>query len=341
MLQEFDHLPPGLLSARAGQLESILGGPALIHLSGRPQRARVVCVLLHGNEPTGWEAVRSLLAKYDVGGGETPLPRSLSLFIGNVQAAARGVRRLDGQPDYNRVWPGCDGEAGPEHDMMRQVVDRMRGLDVFASVDVHNNTGLNPHYACINVIDNRFLHLAAMFSRTVVYFRRPCGVQSMAMAEVCPSVTLECGKPGQPHGVEHAAEYLDACLHLSDHPQHPVPSQDVDLFHTVAIVKAPDDLRIGFEGGGLDLKLPEDLDRLNFRELPRSTALGRIADGCGLGLLVQDEKGRDVSGRYLQKMDGELCLQLPVMPSMLTRDLEVVRQDCFCYLMERYDDHLL
>jgi hypothetical protein len=28
------------------------------------------------------------------------------------------------------------------------------------------------------------------------------------------------------------------------------------------------------------------------------------------------------------------------MPSMLTLNHRVVRQDCLCYLMERYDDHL-
>jgi hypothetical protein len=29
-----------------------------------------------------------------------------------------------------------------------------------------------------------------------------------------------------------------------------------------------------------------------------------------------------------------------VMPSMLTKDLDVIRQDCLCYLMERYGSHL-
>jgi hypothetical protein len=28
------------------------------------------------------------------------------------------------------------------------------------------------------------------------------------------------------------------------------------------------------------------------------------------------------------------------MPSMLTRDETVIRQDCLCYIMERYNDHV-
>ncbi|MES9855604.1 MAG: M14 family metallopeptidase [Sedimenticola sp.] len=343
MLQELDALPPGLLDLEAPQLEVLLGGPTLIHLPGRRTPALFVSVLMHGNETTGWAAVRDLLRTYAPGGGDGVLPRAVSLFVGNVSAAAQGVRRLDGQPDYNRVWPGCEEsveELSPERHMMARVVAIMEARGVFASVDLHNNTGLNPHYACINVLDPRFLHLAALFGRTLVYFIRPCGVQSMAMARLCPSVTLECGKPGQTHGVEHARDYLDACLHLSEHPSHPVAEHDVDLFHTVAIVKVPEHLSFGFDGEGVDICFADDLDYLNFRELPRGTSLGRVAEGVGRGVTVSDEQGNDVTARFFKVEEGELRLRLPVMPSMLTKDCRVVRQDCLCYLMERYNDHL-
>ena len=179
-----------------------------------------------------------------------------------------------------------------------------------------------------------------MFSRTVVYFIRPCGVQSMAMSKICPAVTLECGKPGHSHGVEHARDYLDACLHLAEHPQHSVASQDIDLFHTVATVKVPAALSFGFDEPGVDIDFDDDLEYLNFRELPRGTTRARIRSGVTAGLCAFDEQGRDVAARYFLQADGELRLRLPAMPSMLSRDRRVVRQDCLCYLMERYDDHL-
>ncbi|HEC15758.1 MAG TPA: peptidase M14 [Sedimenticola sp.] len=337
-LHELTHLPPGLLDTGATGLEALLGGPVLIHLPGRQEPPLFISVLMHGSETTGWEAVRALLKQYGAGGENRPdLPRAVSLFIGNVKAAALGLRRLDDQPDYNRVWPGSGSPHTPEHALMRQVVDSMAERGLFASVDIHNNTGLNPHYACVNVIDDRFLHLAAMFSRTVVYFLRPRGVQSMAMAKYCPAVTLECGKIGQAHGLEHVLEYLDACLHLSAFPDHPVAEHDIELFHTVATVKVLENLSFGFGEHGVDIRFADDLDRLNFRELPRGTSLGRVGPGCGLGLEVRDEQGRDVTGRYFVLEDGELRLRLPVMPSMLTRDRRVVRQDCLCYLMERYE----
>jgi succinylglutamate desuccinylase len=337
MLQEIDYLPEGLLRLEAHQLAATLAGPTLIHLPGRHAEPLFVSVLMHGNETVGWEAVRGLLARYDAGAA---LPRAMSLFIGNVEAAARDLRMLPGLPDYNRVWPSSEDGGTEEHRMMAQVVEIMRKRRPFASIDVHNNTGFNPHYACVNRLETPFLHLAMLFARTVVYFLRPRGVQSMAFAELCPAVTLECGKVGQAHGVEHAMQYLEACLHLSEHPQHPVTHQDIDLFHTVARVTVSPSADIGFAPDQGHIVFEPDLDRLNFQELPAGTPFGRI-NGNGLSLLdVRNEKGHDVGNEYFTIREGQLCLHRPVMPSMLTKDVEVIRQDCLCYLMERYGDHL-
>lgn len=334
-LQQLESLPKALLTCEVNQLVDVLGGPTLLHLQGRQEQPLFVSVLMHGNETTGWDAIQALLNKYWINGALT-LPRSLSLFIGNVTAAEKGVRRLEGQPDYNRVWPGSDTQGMAEHALMQTVVDVMKDRKPYASIDVHNNTGLNPHYACVNKLDEPFLHLATLFSRTVVYFIRPTGVQSLAMSKFCPAVTLECGRPDQPHGMSHALEYIDACLHLAQWPDHPVPEHDIELFHTVAIVKVPDGISFGFEEPQADLSFAGDLDLLNFRELPRGTRLGAVKSSAKLGLKVLDEFGSDVTCHYLTEENGELLLRQSVMPSMLTKNAEVIRQDCFGYFMERY-----
>jgi hypothetical protein len=331
MLNEIETLPESLLAARVEDLHDLLGGPTLIHLPGRQSEPLFLSVLLHGNEDAGFLAVQALLRAYE----PKELPRALSLFIGNVSAARAGQRSLDGQPDYNRIWPGTVCPELPEARMMQRLVDSMRARRVFASIDVHNNTGINPHYACINRIENRFLNLAAQFSRTVVYFIRPLGVQSMAMSEVCPALTIECGKPGQEYGVEHARDFLDACLHLHEIPSHPVSSHDVDLYHTVATVKIPEQISFGFEEGDVDLILVEGLDHLNFRELPAHTVLGRVRDGTATRLNVSDEHGEDVYDRYFRIERETLLTNCPLMPSMFTLDEKIIRQDCLGYLMER------
>ncbi|MFA9460187.1 M14 family metallopeptidase [Thiohalorhabdus methylotrophus] len=322
-------LPEGLLEREARELEDVLGAPALLHLPGRREPALFVSVLLHGNETTGWEAVRRVLRRY--GGG--PLPRAMSVFVGNVAAARSGQRRLDGQPDYNRIWRGS---GTPEHALAAEVHARMAERGVLASVDIHNNTGRNPHYGCVNRLDHRFLHLATLFSRTVVYFTRPDAVQSNAFAELAPAITVECGQPGDASGAAHAAELVDAMLHLREVPVHPVPRHDYDLYHTVATVNVRDSVRFGFEGG--ELVLRDDLDRLNFRELPAGTGLAEVRGRSGAAedyVVARDEQGAEVTDRYFHVDRGELRTRLRVMPSMLSHDPTIIRQDCLCYLMER------
>jgi succinylglutamate desuccinylase len=332
LFTQLNSLPAGLLDIDTVRLRALLPKPTLIHLAGRLDEPLFVSVLLHGNEPTGFMAVQRLLKKYR----NRELPRSLALFLGNVDAAARDVRRLEHQPDYNRIWPGTELPASPETAMAAAVFEAMRERRPFASIDIHNNTGLNPHYACINRLDNRFLQLATLFGRLVVYFRRPTGVQSAAFAELCPSVTIECGRPGQQYGVDHAFEFLDSCLHLSALPEQPVHIGDIDLFHTVAQVRIADHVSFSFSRSDSDLLLSEDLERMNFTEIAAGTVLGQVSKvPLSSLLLVQNEQGHDVAGQFFGLHNGTLQIIRPTMPSMLTLDERVIRQDCLCYLMER------
>ena len=332
MLNILDNIPDGFLTASHTELHRILRGPSLIHLPGRREPALFVSVILHGNEPAGLTAVQNLLRKYQ----DRELPRALSIFIGNVAAAAENMRRLDGQADYNRIWLPGDAE---ENKMAMQVLDIMRDKGVFASIDVHNNTGLNPHYACVNRMDHRFFHLATLFNRTVVYFTKPEGVQTSAFADLCPAVTLECGQPHEARGPAHALELIEAGLHMDHIPDKPIAPHDIDLFHTVAIVKVPPDVSFCFKEDLCDINFADDIDHMNFRELPVNTTLGWLNTNDKIVLDARDEDGVDITARYFDFSEGEISTAQPVMPSMLTLDERVIRQDCLCYLMERVEMH--
>jgi len=331
LLKQLDFLPEGLLEISSKELHTILPEPTLIHLSGKQAAPLFVSVLLHGNEPTGFMAIQLLLKKYK----DKQLPRSLSLFFGNVTAASHNLRRLDNQPDYNRIWPGTESLDCAETEMAQEIVAIMKKRNVFVSVDVHNNTGLNPHYACINNLDNQFLQLASLFGRLIVYFIRPKGVQSAAFAQICPAVTLECGRPDQQHGLEHALEFLNSCLRLTELPQHQILAQDIDLFHTVAQVKIDDKVNFSFNQVDADLLLNADLERMNFTEVFPGTVLGTSKKNATTPLIAKDEYGNDVTDNFFSFQNGDLQINRLTMPSMLTLDERVIRQDCLCYLMER------
>lgn len=329
-LKQSDSLPDDVLDIPVEELHTLIPEPALFHLPGKRPETLFVSVLLHGNEPTGFLAVQKLLQKYH---GQT-LPRGLALFFGNTQAARFNLRRLDGQPDFNRIWPGTVLPETPETIWAAQICQIMRQRGVFASVDVHNNTGLNPHYACINKLDKDYLHLGALFGRLLVYFTHPKGTQSSAFAEFCPAATLECGRPGQPHGTEHAFEFLDSCLHLHEFPAQPVARQDVDIYHTVAQVTVAEDSSYSFSDEAVDLRLDPDLESLNFTEIPAGTVFGQ-SRSARMPLIARNNDGNPVTEQFLTIKNGQLQVTRTTMPSMLTLDERVIRQDCLCYLMER------
>ncbi len=329
-LREFTAVPEPLLNAGPEQLHQILGGPALLHLTGKKTAPLFISVLLHGNEPTGFLAVQRLLQHYR----NKELPRSVAIFFGNTKAAERGLRHLDDQPDYNRVWPGTEFPASDETRLMQTVYDKMAARKPFASIDIHNNTGLNPHYACINKLDNPFLHLAGLFGRLVVYFTRPKGVQSLSFAELCPAVTLECGRPDQQHGVDHAFDYLNSCLHVAELSQQPLSHHHITVYHTVAQVKIRENIRFGFDQDSNDLILDKDLERLNFTEISAGVRFGRVNRLKTLPVIAYDENGADVTTRFFKLAHNDLLIRCRTLPSMLTLDERVIRQDCLCYLME-------
>ena len=329
---EYDGLPDGFMDSAPEDLHHYLPRPALIRLPGLREPAVAVVLLLHGNEPVGLQAVQRLLRRH----AGRPLPRALTLVVGNVRAAAIGQRHLDDQPDFNRVWPGTEQPGSAEALMFAQIVQRLRGPGLFAAVDLHNNTGRNPHYACINFLEDDFLHLAGLFGRTVVYFTRPRGVASMALAALAPSVTLECGHPGDEAGIRHAEEYIDGVLHLSHFPHRPPDPRSVEIFHTVAQVRVRPGLRVGTDEQA-DVILAPDLDYLNFQVLPAGTRLVRQGRAGLEALVATAADGSEVTGDYLEERGLDLRLRRPMMPSMLTLDTRVIAQDCLGYLMEPLD----
>ncbi len=330
-LEHREGCPPQLLATAANDLWRYLSGPTLIRLEGHREAPLFVSVLLHGNEGTGWAAVQSVLSRYQ---GKL-LPRTLLLFIGNIEAAKHNVRTCPDQTDYNRSWPGTAHTGTAEARLMREVVDAVRQAKPFASIDIHNNTGHNPHYACLNDLSEPYLHLARLFSRTVVYFERPLGVQSAAMSKICPAVTVECGLAGGAEGIAHAAEFIEAALSLDHFPSHPVPGGDVDIMQTAAIVKVPPAASVSFDGSDADFKFRSDLDHLNFSELAPGTLFGDLGRVGGHMLTIEPGGANFRPSAYLTYEDGRIRLARTAIPAMLTQDERAIRLDCLGYLMHR------
>jgi succinylglutamate desuccinylase len=332
MLNLRDDLPPAFLDARASELAGLFDGPTLIELPGEREAPLFVSILMHGNEDVGLGAIQRVLRQY----GERQLPRALMLLVGNVRAAANGVRRIEGQPDFNRVWPGTLDHVGTaEARSMAEVHERVIARGAFAAIDLHNNTGRNPFYSVVCERTPEILALASRFARRAVLFRGVPGTQTASFAGHLPAMTAECGKPGSPAHEEAAARFVAEVL-ASDSlsPESRIGSA-LDLYHTLGVVRVRPEVSLSFDGEGADLSLERDIDRLNFVAIAPGEVLGRTRHPMPLTMV--DEAGRDIAGDFFAIENGQLRLTQPVTPAMLTGDPRIVRQDCLGYLMERLE----
>jgi succinylglutamate desuccinylase len=322
MLNEINHIPEEFLVAKAEDLLSILKAPTLFHLEGANPQPLFISTLLHGNETTGFYAIQRLLNKYK----DKTLPRAISLFVGNIAAAKEGQRRLDSQDDYNRIWPGSHHSDSAEKDMMQIVTRIMEKKKPFASIDIHNNTGKNPHYGCINILNPHGLVLASKFSNIAVYFTDPKGVQSSAFSDFCPAIVLECGQASDRSGEEHALAYLETILQLDTLSS--LDSNNLKLYHTIARVTIPKTVTFG------DITLNQQLEDKNFHSIQPGTEFATIDSTKEKLIVVNSESSEDITNEYIERENDKLLFKKPVTLSMFTTNERAIRQDCICYFME-------
>lgn len=325
MLKEMNHIPDAFLDAKADELHEILAAPTLIHLEGKQAQPLFICTLLHGNETTGLYAIQRLLKKYL----KQALPRSVSIFIGNIAAAKENQRRLNTQDDYNRIWPGSHHNDSAEKDMMQIVTNIMAKKKPLASIDIHNNTGKNPHYGCINNLNPHALVLAENFSNIAVYFTDPKGVQSSAFSDFCPSVVLECGQAGDLSGEDHAFSYLDKVLQMDNLTSQ--ATSKLKLYHTIARVLIPQTISIGEHN---DILLNADLEDRNFEKIQPGTIFASIHSANKKHIIVNNESHEDITDEYMENTSDALVFKKAVTLAMFTTSEPAIRQDCVCYFME-------
>lgn len=304
-------LPDSLADLPAAALADELGGPTLFDLRRDGHLPLFVSVLLHGNEVSGWDAVRGILPEF----------RRLSslLFLANLDAAREGVRALPGQVDFNRVWEGGNTS---EAAVAAEVTARVAAATPYLAVDIHNNTGRNPPYSVICRTDRRTLEFAGAFAQRALLANQPGGFQTRRFTRFCTAVTIEVGTPDDPESTMRTTGFLTKLL--ANYPSPPDDTRDpetLSLFQTVARVT------VG-EGTGIE----PAMQRFNFQCAPAGTALTRHGP-----LNAQAADGTAIGDRYFTSEDGATVLTRPTILAMYTHDVEIARRDCLCYFLEPLD----
>ncbi|MEZ5921175.1 MAG: M14 family metallopeptidase [Parvularculaceae bacterium] len=325
MLHRMNGFPAALADAQLETIARVFAGPTLISVKGEETDPLFLSVLLHGNETSSFYVLKALAERYRA----ARPPRSLLIFVGNIRAAEAGRRFMDDEPDFNRIWRGGDGAHAA---MAAEVTAIARDAGIFASIDIHNNTGDNPHYGCVNSLRAADLHLASMFARVGVFYVIPNSTQSIAFSQFCPAVTLECGKSGDREGVAKAISLVEETMRLKEFPAHPPPLDALQLYETVGRVVVNPARSFSFGGAEADLILAAGLEKMNFKDAAAGFVWARrLAKKDAIS--VVNEHGDDLTGEFFEAANGGLVLRRPVTPAMISDNERAIRQDCLCYLM--------
>jgi succinylglutamate desuccinylase len=334
-----DRIPSAFLSITYKQIKELFDTPTLIQLKGEKNPAIFISILLHGNEYSGLQIMQEILKKYQTTDGYK-LPRSIWLFVGNVDAAQMGVRLRDGQIDFNRAWPGTPEPHSDTAILIQEVMDTITQEELFAAIDLHNNTGQNPPYGCISDVNENNKYLASFFNHFAMVFQSPKGVSTIAFDDICPAITLECATPGNEPAKKRAFELIDDLMHMDHFPQKPLPSHDLQLVKNVAVIKINSDVTFCFEDDvysdsvGYDLTLVKNFELHNFTMLEKNEVFAYTK--VEKPLLVLSPSGEDITDEIILNNNGNLSLINAMMPAMISMDKKIVLQDCLCYLLEDY-----
>ncbi|MCB9090957.1 MAG: succinylglutamate desuccinylase/aspartoacylase family protein [Halobacteriovoraceae bacterium] len=328
-LDILNSLPEGFFNVLPENITDLFPNPTLISLEGEIQQPLFISTLLHGNELSSLEVIKKILKNYN------KLPRNIIVFIGNTQAAKQGLRQLPDQMDFNRIWAGGDA---PECQLAQDVLNFVKDKNLWASVDLHNNTGINPLYGCINKShSDDFVKLASLFARDIVYFKEPHSVQAMAFSQFCPSTTLECGVSMDPKGIEAAFSFLKKLLSIESFDEISYQRNELNIFRSYCKLSLKtQEFDFDFKNESpLKISLMDNIDQLNFKEIPAGTLLA-YHHNAERYLRVIEDNGDDITDEYLDFSENKITLKKMAIPSMLTKNTVVAYSDCLGYFMQHF-----
>jgi hypothetical protein len=311
-----------------------LGGPTLLHVSGADaSRCRVISTLLHGNEPSGIRAVHRWLQA-----GEQPAV-DLWIFIGAIDTALTppgfAHRSLPGRIDLNRCWlPPFEGEEGA---LAREVLDRLRELAPEALVDIHNNTGHNPPYGVGSSDSPAELNIVGMFGERFVYSHLRLGTLVEAGLEICPSVTVECGRAGDPKADDIAHRGLCRFVGRETLELGRVEVPHMQVLERPVRVCVAANTRLAFgevPDAEADLTVVSDIDRHNFELLDPGVRIGWLGSRGAWPVEALDEDGRDLSREFFCVKGPMLQTKTSLMPIMMTTHPRNALLDCLFYVVK-------
>lgn len=332
-----------------------LGGPTLIRLEGKDtSRTRAFSTLLHGNEPSGLQAIINYLKS-----GQTPAV-NIEIIIASVQAALAkpylSHRTLPGKPDLNRCFqPPFESE---EDRLAEEILQSLEASMPECLIDMHNTSGSGPSFAVAIANDADHLALTSLWTNDLIVTDLRLGaVMELSEASI-PTVTIECGGSDDRTSLIIAQEGLQRYFQnenvlAQSGTQYGVTSYRnpirMELRSGCSLIYkdiSPNQQNL-IENDDFyrnlvhDVTMAQDADRLNYGSLPAGEPILWLgAQGIDV-LTAKDYRGIEklpehfsVAYRKGAKEGQCLIAKHPLKLFMVTTNARIGQEDCLFYFID-------
>lgn len=308
-----------------------------IKVDGEDQsRCRVITTLLHGNEPSGIQAIHKLLSD-----GIKPAV-NLYFFIGAVESAIIEPyfdnRYLPNGQDLNRCFRNdVDNDGGL---LAKQVLNFIGMLQPEAVIDLHNTTSPGESFAIAVKNTAKHQYLASLFTNKLVINHFSLGAIMEHDSTKCPIMTIECGGHNDPESVKTAYLGIEnfACIEnlwqAMAHTSEPL----IQIYDKPFRLEYIDEGNISF---GVEpntqaaLTILNNYSNQNFKHIKKGQ-LFAFANKNNINTFkaVVDNTHSNHVSHFFMVDDGKLIVKKDITIFMLTTNPYISKNDCICYFVE-------
>lgn len=304
-----------------------LPGPCVIHIPGKHRGCRIVTTLLHGNEPSGLEAVHRLLTEKFVPYVDT------KIIIVSVHAAREepvfSHRSFPNGKDLNRCFrPPYQGVEGK---LAKQIIDYVVSEQPEAVIDLHNTSGSGPAFTVSARQCPEHIALASHFSRWFIHTKIQLG-SLMEVPLPCPIITVEAGGALDEDASRHAYTGLHSFLRHKDIYQQ---QQEVERLLEPKRLEIHQNTSLAYADRpvfGANITLCQDIEQHNFGVTPPGTVLGWVDHDKLEHFRIGG--GNAPINRYFDAKSNELVVVRPMRFFMITSRVDIAKSDCLLYFVD-------
>jgi len=333
-LQIIHNIPPHWLEGSEGQFLEALGQPSILPLKGADSsRRRTLCTLLHGNEPSGVQAVFQFLKQ-----GAQPAV-DIDIIIASVGTALTeprfSHRMLPSKRDLNRCFrPPFDGDEGL---LARQILDFIRETQPECLIDLHNTSGSGPAFGVAVKNDADHLALTSLWTNDMILTDLRLGALMELSERNVPTVTIECGGANDRPSLIIATEGLQRYF-LNEHVRaQPGENYAVTCYRNPVRLEVRPGFRVAYTDDtycDADVSLHTNADQLNYGSLPPDEPIARLGPEGLKALQANNHLGENVLEEYFCSHDQKLYAQHTLKLFMVTTSKAIAERDCLLYFIE-------